>query len=44
MHSCGKFWAKRYKKDQKNSTIISEELGAKTGCQEQNQGTAHTTT
>ena len=35
--SWGKFWAKRYKKDQKNKPFTSEELGAKIGCQEQNQ-------
>ena len=40
MHSWGKLCTTRYKKT-KNPTATSEEQGAKTGCQEQKQGTAH---
>ena len=40
MRSWGKLWTKRYKRP-KLSTATSAELGAKTGCLEQKQGTAH---
>ena len=43
MHSVGKFGPKDTKRQQqqKNPTAISEEPGAKIGCQEKKQGTAH---
>ena len=37
----GQIMDNKIQKDQKNPTATSEELGAKTGCQGQNQGTAH---
>ena len=40
MHSWGKICTKRYKKDQKNPTAISEELGAQSRYHEQKQGSA----
>ena len=40
MCSWGELWTTRYKKT-KNPTVISEETGAKSGCWEQKQGTAH---
>ena len=37
----GQIMGNKIQKDQKNPTAASEELEAKTGCQEQKQGTAH---
>ena len=46
MHSWGKLWTKdterpKKKKKKKNPNATFEEPGAKTGCQEQKQGTEH---